>query len=87
MKERNLIQTAMTLILALAICIIPICAPAETAAEPEKIPFSATGVEMELPAVFTETEGVVAPAYDMELDTGIYIAGLTYFAFPEEKYN
>ncbi len=87
MKERNLIQTAMTLILALAICIIPICAPAETAAEPEKIPFSATGVEMELPAVFTETEGVVAPAYDMELDTGIYIAGLTYFAFPEEKYT
>ena len=87
MKERNLIQTTMTLILALAICIIPICTPAETASEPEKIPFSATGVEMELPAVFTETEGVVAPAYDMELDTGIYIAGLKYFAFPEEKYT
>ena len=87
MKERNMIQTAMTLILALAMCIIPMCAPAETAAEPETITFSATGVEMELPAVFTETEGGVIPAYDMELVPGIYIAGMTYYAFPEEKYT
>ena len=87
MKNRNMIRNVMTLILALAVCIIPICASAETAAEPQKITFSSTGVEMELPSAFTEAAGVITPAYDMELDSGIYIAALTYYAFPEEKYN
>ena len=87
MKNRNMIRNVMTLILALTMCIIPICAPAENAAEPGIITFSSTGVEMELPDAFTEAKGVVIPSYDMELDSGIYIAGLTYFAFPEEKYN
>ena len=88
MKDRNLIQTVLTLILALAICIIPACAPAEDAAEPETITFSSTGVEMKLPAAFTEAEGIITPSYDYEIpDTGIRIAGLTYYAFSAEKYN
>ena len=88
MKDCNMIRKAMTLILALAVCIIPICAPAENAAEPQKITFSSTGVEMELPAAFTEASGIVIPTYDFEFpDTGVYIAGLTYYAFTEEKYN
>ena len=87
MKNRNMIRNVMTLILALAMFIIPICASAETAAEPQKITFSSTGVEMELPSAFTEAAGVITPAYDMELDSGIYIAALTYYAFPEDKYN
>ena len=46
MKNRKMIRNVMTLILTLAMCIIPICAPAENAAEPQKITFSSTGVEM-----------------------------------------
>ena len=88
MKDRNMIQTVLTLILALAICIIPAGAPAENAAEPETVTFSFTGVEMKLPAVFTEAEGVITPSYDYAIaDTGIRIAGLTYYAFTAEKFN
>ena len=87
MKDRKTIRTAMTLILALAVCIIPICVPAETFAEPEIITFSTTGVEMELPAVFAEAEGVITPTYDFEVSDGIRIAGLTYYAFTADKYN
>ena len=87
MKDRKTIQMVMTLILALAVCMIPVCAPAETGTDPETVRFT-SGVEMELPAVFTETAGVVMPTYDFEFpDTGIYITGLTYYAFSAEKLN
>ena len=87
MKDRKTIQMITTLILALAVCMIPVCAPAETGTEPETVRFT-SGVEMELPAVFTETAGVVMPTYDFEFpDTGIYITGLTYYAFSAEKLN
>ena len=88
MKNRKMIRNVMALIPALAMCIIPLCAPAENAAEPQKITFSSTGVEMELPAAFTEATGIVFPTYDFEFpDTGVYIAGLSYYAFTKEKYN
>lgn len=85
MKKHGMIRTILTLMMALVICIILV--PAEAALENEVYTFNITGVKMEVPAGYSATKGIVEASYDFDLDNGVSIAGLTYFAIPVEKYK
>ena len=85
MKKHGMIRTILTLMMALAICVILV--PAEAALENETFTFNSTGVKMEVPAGYSATKGIVEASYDFDLDNGVSIAGLTYFAIPVEKYK
>ena len=88
MKNHGMMKTILTLILALSICLIPACVTAEEI--PQDTPvfkYPGTGVQIEILPAFEEAEGVITPSYDFEFTgTGIYAAGLTYYAFTSEKY-
>lgn len=85
MKKHGMIRTILTMMMALAICVILV--PAEAALENEVYTFNITGVKMEVPAGYSATKGIVEASYDFDLDNGVSIAGLTYFAIPVEKYK
>ena len=88
MKNHGMMKSIMTLILALSICLIPACVTAEETAEDIAVlKFPNAGVEIEILPDFGEAEGVITPSYDFEFTgTGVYVAGLTYYAFTSEKY-
>ena len=62
-------------------------APAqEEAPEPLTYDLAKTGVSFDLPAALQNTRGVLRPSYGSELQSGVWVSGLTYYAMPEEKF-
>ena len=63
-------------------------APAEAPAEtPRTYDLAEAGVSFDLPAEYQNLKGVLQPSYGYELQSGLWIAGLTYYAMPEETFN
>ena len=88
MKNFGMLKSIMILILVLSICMVPACVTAEETVQGTAVyKFPDAGVQIEILPAFNETEGVIVPAYDFEFPgTGVYVAGLTYYAFTSEKY-
>ena len=60
---------------------------AEAAETPLTYDLEAAGVSFDLPAKYANLRGVLQPSYGYELQTGLWLAGLTYYAMPEEPFN
>lgn len=88
MKKHGMMKTILTLILALSVCLVPACMAAEeTAQDTAVFKYPNTGVQIEILPAFNEADGVIVPVYDFEFpDTGVYVAGLVYYAVTSEKY-
>jgi thiol-disulfide isomerase/thioredoxin len=85
MKKHGMMKTILTLILALSMCLIPACVTAEESDAVLKFPNA--GIEIEILPAFIDAKGVIVPTADFEVPgVGVYIAGLSYYAFTGEKY-
>ena len=91
-------KTLICLLLILCLLTLAACsgkgaeAPEEPAAEetaetPLTYDLEDAGVSFDLPASCQNLQGVLQPSYGYELQSGVWLAGLTYYAMTEATFN